>query len=175
MNNKKFTIIGGDLRNIKLANLIAGEGNKVNIYGFKNAGFETGIKESEDLGLAIDESDVIIGPLPCSNDNETINSPFHPDRIYINEVFKTMNKNQLFIAGRIGEKISNLAQIYNVYSIDIWDREEMAVLNAIPIALPKGAHRVLVLALATLFSKMLDSISAGNNLILKSIAKATAI
>jgi len=140
MNYKKYTVIGGDLRNVKLAELLAEDGNNVNIYGFNKAGFEFRIKESEDLALAIDESDVIIGPLPCSNDNETLNTPFHTEKIYINEIFKTMNKNQLFIAGRISEKIEQLAEIYNVYSVDILKREEMAVLNAIPTA--EGAIQI---------------------------------
>ncbi len=140
MNHRKYTVIGGDLRNVKLAELLADDGNTVNIYGFNNAGFELKIKESEDLVLAIDESDVIIGPLPCSNDDETLNAPFHAEVIYINEIFKTMNKNQLFIAGRISDKIKHLAEIYDVYSIDILKREEMAVLNAIPTA--EGAIQI---------------------------------
>ena len=140
MNSKKFSIVGGDLRSVKLADLMAQDGNKVNIFGFKNAGFELGIKESDDLIAAIDESDVVVGPLPCSNDNETLNAPFHSDKIYINDVFKIMSKNQLFIAGRISEKLIHLAQIYNVYSIDILEREEMAVLNAIPTA--EGAMQI---------------------------------
>lgn len=138
--NKKFTIVGGDLRSIKLANQILQDGNEVNIYGFRNAGFELGIRESEDLALAIDESDVVIGPIPCSNDNENLNAPFHPENISMNEIFKIMNKNQLFIAGRISEKISHLSEIYNVYSIDILEREEMAVLNVIPTA--EGAIQI---------------------------------
>ncbi|HHV98683.1 MAG TPA: dipicolinate synthase subunit DpsA [Clostridiaceae bacterium] len=140
MNNRKYTVIGGDLRNVKLAELLAEDGNNVNIYGFNSAGFELKIKESKDLALAIDESDVVIGPLPCSNDNETLNAPFHSEKIHINEIFKTMNKNQLFIAGRISEKIEHLAEIYNVYSVDILKREEMAVLNAIPTA--EGAIQI---------------------------------
>ena len=137
---KKYKIVGGDLRSIKLANLIAEDGNEVNIYGFKKAGFELGIKECDDLHSAIDDSDVVIGPLPCSNDNETLNAPFHPEKMYINEVFKKMTKNQLFIAGRISEKIVHLANVYNVYSIDLLEREEMAVLNAIPTA--EGAIQI---------------------------------
>jgi dipicolinate synthase subunit A len=132
MGNSKFTVIGGDIRSIKLANLIAQEGYKVNIYGFNNASFNTGLSESPDMGTAVGESDFIIGPLPCSNDNETINAPFHQGKIYINEVFQTMKKGQLFIAGRISGKVQHLAQIYNVNTIDIIEREDMAVLNAIP-------------------------------------------
>ncbi len=140
MSARKFTVIGGDLRNVKLANLLLADGNSVNIYGFKNAGFELGIPESEDLQKAIDDSDIVIGPLPCSNDNETVNAPFHPEKININEVFKIMKKNQLFIAGRISDKIIHLAGVYNVYCTDILEREEMAVLNAIPTA--EGAIQI---------------------------------
>jgi len=135
-----ITVIGGDTRSIKLANLFAEEGNEVNIYGFKNAGFELGIKESQSLSEAIDASDIVIGPLPCSNDDETINAPFHDEKIYLKEIFKIMSKNQLFIAGRISHKIAHMAEIYNVYCIDFFEREEMTVLNAIPTA--EGAIQI---------------------------------
>ncbi len=140
MGDKKFSIIGGDLRSVKLAELIAAEGKSVNIYGFSNAGFEIKLKQSNTIAEAINQTDVVIGPIPCSNDNELLNAPFHADKIYINEVFKCINKNQLFIAGRISEKISHMAQVYNVYTVDLLEREEMAVLNAIPTA--EGAIQI---------------------------------
>lgn len=140
MSFKKYTVIGGDLRNVKLAESIFADGNQVNIYGFKNAGFDMALTENEDLQLAIDDSEIVIGPLPCSNDNETLNAPFHNEKIQMTEVLKTMKKNQLFIAGRISEKITNLAKAYNVFTVDILEREEMAVLNAIPTA--EGAIQI---------------------------------
>jgi dipicolinate synthase subunit A len=140
VGDKKFSIIGGDLRSVKLAELIAAEGKSVNIYGFSNAGFEIKLKQSNTIADAINETDVVIGPIPCSNDNELLNAPFHNDKIYINEVFKCINKNQLFIAGRISDKISHMAQVYNVYTVDMLEREEMAVLNAIPTA--EGAIQI---------------------------------
>jgi len=140
VKNRKFTIVGGDLRSVKLACLIASQGNTVNIYGFKNASFDTEINECDNLDKAIEEADVIIGPIPCSVDNETLNAPFHNQRIFIKDIFKKMSKSQLFIAGRISDKIAQLAQVYNVYSIDLLEREDMAVLNAIPTA--EGAIQI---------------------------------
>ncbi len=140
MNRMKYTVIGGDLRNVKLAEAIASDGSHVNLYGFKNAGFESRIEEIQDLDAAIDDSQIVIGPLPCTNDNEILNTPFHNEKILINEVFKKMNKNQLFIAGRISDKITLMAKAYNVYTIDILEREEMAVLNSIPTA--EGAVQI---------------------------------
>jgi dipicolinate synthase subunit A len=138
VKGKKFCIIGGDLRSIKLAELIEAQGSSVNIYGFSKAEFEIKFKQSDTIADAINGCDVVVGPIPCSNDNEFINAPFNNEKIHINEVFKCINKNQLFVAGRISEKIVHLAQVYNVYTVDMLEREEMAVLNAIPSALSKG-------------------------------------
>ncbi len=175
MNNMKYTVIGGDLRNVKLAEAISSDGNQVSLFGFENAGFESVIDEVEDLDAAIDDSQIVIGPLPCTNDNDILNAPFHKEKIHINEVFKKMKKNQLFIAGRISDKIIHLAKAYNVYTIDILEREDMAVLNCIPTAegaiqiameeLPVtlNGSKVLILGygrLGKVLSKMLSGIGA---------------
>jgi len=140
MGAKRYTILGGDLRNIELAKLLEEDGNKVILYGFNKFETGTGLQQACNLQDAIDDSDVVIGPIPCSNDNELLNAPSHSEKIYIKEIFTTMNKKQIFIAGRISEKITQLAHVYNVYTIDVLKREEMAVLNAIPTA--EGAIQI---------------------------------
>ena len=140
MSLRKYTVIGGDLRNVKLAEAIHTDGNQVNLYGFKKAGFESTLTENVNLEEAIDDSDIVIGPLPCTNDDEMLNAPFHDKSIQINGVFRIMKKSQLFIAGMINEKILQLAKAYNVYCIDLLKREEMAVFNAIPTA--EGAIQI---------------------------------
>ncbi len=140
MQQKKFTVIGGDLRNLILANLLVKEYHKVEIFGFKNSSFDTELIEKQGIEEAIHNSDVVIGPLPCSNDNETLNAPFHPGRIYINDVFKQLKKSQIFLGGHISKKLLHLSEINNVYTIDYLKREEMAVLNAIPTS--EGAIQI---------------------------------
>lgn len=140
MNLRKYTVIGGDLRNIKLAEALIDDGNQVNLFGFNDTGFDLKIKENSDLQDAIDDSEIVIGPLPFSNDNETLNTPFNKEKIQVNEVLKKIKKNQLLIAGLISDKVGHLAKAYNVYSIDILEREEMAVMNAIPTA--EGAIQI---------------------------------
>lgn len=137
---KTFCVLGGDLRSIKLAEHLLASGHTVKIFGFDKAGFEIPIKQSDSAAEAISGADVVIGPIPCTNDNEYINAPFNEKKICINETFKSMNKNQLFLAGRISEKIAHLAQVYNVYAMDLLEREEMAVLNSIPTS--EGAIQI---------------------------------
>lgn len=140
MTRKRFCILGGDLRNVKLAELILTEGYSVNIYGFGKAGFEIKLPQSRTLADAVSESDVVIGPIPCSNNNEILNAPFHDETIYMNKIFECMNKDQLFIAGRISDKILQMAKSYSISTVDLLEREEMAVLNAIPTA--EGAIQI---------------------------------
>lgn len=140
MKIKNFAIIAGDLRNLKLANLIIEDGNNVDVFGFDNAKIESSLVTRDDLHKIIEKNDVIVAPLPCSNDDETIYAPFSTEKIYINDIFKMMKKRQLFIAGRISEKIVHLAEVYKVYHIDILKREDMAILNAIPTA--EGAIQI---------------------------------
>jgi dipicolinate synthase subunit A len=175
MKHRKFTVIGGDLRNIKLANFLVEDGHEVKIYGFDKADFELGITSREGIEEAIHESDIIIGPLPCSNNGEILNSPFSSNIIYINDIFKLISKKQLFIAGFISDKILKLADLYDIQAVDILAREEMAVMNAIPTAegaiqiameeLPITIHasNTLVLGygrIGKILSKMLDGIGA---------------
>ncbi|NLC68748.1 MAG: dipicolinate synthase subunit DpsA [Clostridiaceae bacterium] len=140
MKIRNFAIIGGDLRNLKLAGLMMEDGNNASAFGFDNVKTESPLAINKGLHKIIEENDVIVAPLPCSNDDETIYAPFSTAKIYINDVFKMMNKRQLFIAGRISEKIIHLAEVYKVYYIDMLKREEMAVLNAIPTA--EGAIQI---------------------------------
>lgn len=157
MFNKEFSVIGGDKRSLHLANLFLEEENKVSTYGFGNTEFKSGIYKADNLSSAINNSDVVVGPVPCSNDNENLNAPFHPNKIKINEIFKTMSKNQLFVAGRISEKIAHMSKVYNVYTADLLKREEMAVLNAIPTA--EGAVKIAL-------SEMPITLHKSNSLIL---------
>lgn len=140
MDSRRYAVIGGDLRNVKLAEAIRSDGNHVSLFGLKNAGFGSSLTEAEDLETAVAGSDIVIGPLPCSNDNEILNAPFHDGRIHISDLFRIMKENQLFIAGRISGGIMQMAQSYDIRPIDILEREEMAVLNAIPTA--EGAIQI---------------------------------
>lgn len=140
MEKKRYGVLGGDLRSVKLAELIKGEGSHVSMYGFEKSGFDINLEQTESIDNFIENTDIIIGPLPCSYDNETFNAPYHSGKIYIKEVFEKIKKEQLFIAGKLSREIVNLANSNSVKFFDLLKREEMAVLNAIPTA--EGAIQV---------------------------------
>ena len=65
-----FTVVGGDLRIIKLAQMLANDGNTIYAYGVEKA---EELKENENiiicekLSEAIKNSEIIIGPIPFSS------------------------------------------------------------------------------------------------------------
>ncbi|MBC7765298.1 MAG: dipicolinate synthase subunit DpsA [Hyphomonadaceae bacterium] len=139
-NIKSFCIIGGDLRQVKLANALSHDGYRVNVIGFSGIEFSDTVTLYDDLENAVTGVDVVIAPLPCSVDGNTVNTFFYHKKIIFSDLFKALSKNQIFLAGKIDEKIHNLAKVYNIYVIDYFDREEMTVLNAIPTA--EGAVQI---------------------------------
>lgn len=141
--SKNFTVIGGDLRNIKLVNMLSADGNKVYVYGLKKTHeFSKNIVICDNLKEAIDSSEIIIGSIPFSSNGKDINTPFYDDHISIEHFLKQINCNNILVAGSISTEICSLLKEKNIETIDIMKREELAVLNAISTA--EGTIEVII-------------------------------
>lgn len=130
----KFSVIGGDQRSIMLAKLLIEDGNDVRIFGFDRIIEELDLEDSRSLIDAIKDTDIIIGPLPFSDEKNNLNTPFYYGEITIDEIFNETTKDQIIIGGKVDKEIFYLAQEKNINIIDYFEREEMQVLNAIPTA-----------------------------------------
>ena len=175
-NKKKFAVIGGDLRQVRMANELAKAGHHVNIFGFnQDIDFISSVNFVHKIEEAIREMDIIVLPLPCSIDNEYVNTPFFHENIYLKDLFRMLTKNQILVGGKISKEIHNLAEAYNIYVVYYFEREELQVLNAIPTAegaiqiameeMPVSLHnsKCLVLGfgrIGKILSKMLVGIGA---------------
>ncbi len=142
--NKTFTIIGGDLRIIKLAKILAEDNNEVYVYGLENVEELKEIKNiifCEKLQDAVKQSEIIIGPIPFSSDGININTPFSNKKISIRELMHNINA-KILIAGNILPEVYDLANDEYIEIIDIMKREELAVLNTIATA--EGAIEIAI-------------------------------
>lgn len=141
---EKFLILGGDLRSVKLAEMLANDNNKVLSYGLEkseNIQENTQIDKISNLSKAIEKADIIIAPTPFSSNGEIVNSPFAEEEIKINQLLKS-NKNKIFIAGGIKDKIQEQLEEKYLKVIDVMKREELAILNTIATA--EGAIKVAI-------------------------------
>ena len=74
----KYLILGGDMRNVKLAELLGKDENRVFTYGLeKSTELEENYKteKTSNLAKAMELADIIVAPTPFSSDGEHINTP----------------------------------------------------------------------------------------------------
>lgn len=141
---KTVSIIGGDLRIVNLIELLAKDDFLVYTYGLENSEDlieSENVRKCKNISELVDSSEIIIGPVPMTNDAENLSAPFSEEKISINELIKEMaNKNKTFLAGQLSEKIISSFQENNIAYIDLLKREELVVLNTIATA--EGAIQI---------------------------------
>ncbi len=141
---KEFAIIGGDLRTIKLAKILAKEKNKVYTYGLEKA---EELKQTENIIFcekltdAVKNVQVVVGSIPFSSDGVNINMPFSDNKLSVREFMHNLNA-KILIAGSISPEVYELANDEYIEIIDIMKREELAVLNTIATA--EGAIEIAI-------------------------------
>ena len=125
-----ISIIGGDLRIIRLAQMYAKEGKKVYTYGLEkyfNENTEDNIAVCQNLQETIDKSDTIISGMPFSKDGINVNTPYSEEKIKL-EKLKDKLLGKIFIAGGIPQNFYK----EKIKNIDLLENEELTILNAIP-------------------------------------------
>ncbi len=132
----KFAIIGGDLRIIKLVEMLANEENEIYVYGLEKADDiknKQNIIHCDSIKKAIQNVEIVIGPIPFSSNGITINAPFSEKDITVREMMHAINA-KVLIAGGISPEVYGMANDEYIEIIDIMKREELAVLNTIATA-----------------------------------------
>ena len=132
----RYLVLGGDLRNIKLAGMLADDGNRVYSFGQDRSDeiLDDGrIEKCTSLKTAMEKAQVIIGPVPFSSNEDFINAPFAHDKIMIDDLMKS-NKSKIFISGSIKDDLKKQLDEKYMEVIDIMKRDDLAILNTIATA-----------------------------------------
>ena len=131
-----ISIIGGDLRIIRLAQMYAKEVKNVYTYGLEKYFLSYNLieeKKYENIKLcnnikeAVTNCNVVISSMPFSKDGENINAPFSKTQIKIEDLKNELNK-KTFIAGGIPNDFYDKSK----KNIDLLQIDELTILNAIP-------------------------------------------
>ncbi len=139
--NQSIAIIGGDLRIVKLAEMLAKDKFSIKTYALEEAESLKKIKEITLCGTieeALQNVDFVIGPIPLSSNKQQINTPFSKKEITLKE-FALQLKGKKLIAGSIQKEFFELLQ-EGTEAIDLLKREELVVLNTIATA--EGAIQI---------------------------------
>lgn len=133
--DKKFAMVGGDFRNKSLVELLIQKGYATNAFAL-------GDMDCATLELAVKDADVIIAPIPFTNDGKHLHTPLHDDHLLISDFFKCIPKHAIVMGGKVDSCIQDLADVFQIKVVDILKREDFAVQNAIPTA--EGAMGIAI-------------------------------
>lgn len=136
MQNRKydFAVIGGDLRQAVLPQLLTVRGSRVCHYALCRPVDDPGCHPVSSLKEAVLCSENIIAPIPMSKNNKELNHQVQAGDLCLSSLVSFFSKDQNFFAGCIPEKFREAAYTRNVNVFDLMDSEELSTFNSIATA-----------------------------------------
>ena len=136
--NMKLALLGGDLRQLSAARVLAQQGFCVSLWGI-DAGFEAekeAFEICENWGEAISGCSALILPLPVSGDGVRINCPLlhSPESVKLAKIVDLLPGNTPIFGGRFNPAIKKMIEEKGFRVIDYYEREEFQIKNAVPTA-----------------------------------------
>lgn len=128
----ELSIIGGDLRTVKLIKLLAQDENTIKVWGFENneeilklKETKTKVKLCSGIEDALEGIEIILGPTPFTKDKKYVCTQYTNQKLKIEELTRNL-KGKLLLAGSIPNNVLD-----KVEAIDILKDENLVILNAI--------------------------------------------
>lgn len=130
-----FWVIGGDMRQAKLAHLLSEDGHTVHAYALDEAGLTpaSNLILEEGLGQAA-LADCVVLPLTVSAGEGLLNAPLSMGEHPLAPILDRLAPGQLICGGRVDGETQAMAQARGLTIRDYFTREELAVANAVPTA-----------------------------------------
>lgn len=125
-----FWVIGGDLRQVKLAGHLQDDGHTVHTYALECAPEAPGTMEADLSGA--ERADCVILPLPVSGDGTLLNAPLSGEQHPLSRVLDALRPHQILCAGKADARTLTMARERGLRLHDYFAREELAVANAVP-------------------------------------------
>ena len=133
MINKTLAVIGGDLRQAHLADMLSLDGYIINAYALASgAGMNAKIHIHQSLKSALENSQYIILPLPFSADGVHINAPNAYEPISIESIIESAVESSHILGGKITDDIYKKAADKHIKITDYFLSDELIIKNIVP-------------------------------------------
>ena len=135
MQNKirSFGILGGDKRQLFLADSLVKDGYRVMLGGFDNLR-SLGEIAIADVRTALGYSDAVLLPLPAVRADGSLNAPFAKSTLYFDEEEQELLKQKPVFASMKDRLIRAYPALKGAKIFDYAARDDFSVLNAVPTA-----------------------------------------
>ena len=135
-----FWVLGGDMRQGKLAQLLAEDGHRVHTYALEDGAVPAPGLTAEPGLSGVEQADCVVLPLPVSSGGGLLNAPLSRLSPPMTDVLAPLSPGQMLCGGRVDPVTAALAAERGLTIRDYFAREELAVANAVPTA--EGAVQI---------------------------------
>ena len=125
---QRIFVIGGDMRQVYLAQMLLEEGQDVVTWGLEKGEGPRPVP----LHMAL-EADTLVLPLPVCRAGK-LNLPLTDTALDPEQLWPRLRYDQLVLGGMTGELTLRLMADFGLTVVDYYDREELQVANAVPTA-----------------------------------------
>lgn len=129
-----FAIIGGDLRQVYMANNLISRGFSVLLYGLENLCDKSSMEHAKSLAQAIDSSKVILTPIPFTKNGVHILSVDTKTDLTPEILCKHLKKGHKLYGGCLTKNIQDFCEANDIYYNDFMEEEEITLFNTIATA-----------------------------------------
>ncbi|MCD8355242.1 MAG: dipicolinate synthase [Clostridia bacterium] len=133
-----FALAGGDVRQACLGELLAADGGKVQTVGLER--YNTTLPVCSDYRKLFTEADVIIFPMPVMGTRGRLNAPLANAPYKLTDLLDAIPAGKPVYGGSVPKMVHEMAARRGITVSDYLQREELALLNAIPTA--EGAIQI---------------------------------
>ena len=130
----KFAVIGGDMRIVRLAAMLEGEGHEICCFALDEAPADLIKSCSLSVDCSAKDADCVILPLPVLDMKGGLNAPLSSFKHNAEEIFRALPKTAVICGGMPGEKLRKTAEELGLDFVDYFLREELVALNALATA-----------------------------------------
>lgn len=132
MQKLSVAIVGGDLRFVRLTNILVNNGYHVVVYGLSHPDIPKEVYTATSL-QEVEKCNYVVGPVPFTRDGKNIFTPLSNIEISIEDFLKYTCKSFLCLSA-LNKDIICLLDKHNAKYVDMLEMDEIAVLNAVPTA-----------------------------------------
>lgn len=143
ISNKKIAVLGGDARQIALAEYFAARGMHVRCFGLPESA-DKRVQCVQSVQKAVEGVALAVLPLPASPDGKYLNMPLmqEMEAPLLSDLLDTVPQGTVVAGGKLAPSFKALAAERGVRTVDYFESEELQRKNALPTA--EGAVSVLM-------------------------------
>ena len=137
----KIVVIGGDKRQVYLAQILAAKGYDVSVYGLCERVCDKRIQETAALKEALKEADAVAGPVPFLRSGKITGTYTAPD-LNVEALLDGMPEAAVLFAGNIPDDVKSCAVRKKLRVYDMMQDEMVAAANSVAAAEGAAAEAI---------------------------------